>query len=94
MAIAVLTAALIAGPVQAADVSVKLADGTQGAIIQLPSVFDQCIAGLTLRGDAAVCKNIASFLVGMSNEVKSAQAEAAKAIADKAAADKAAEPAQ
>jgi hypothetical protein len=81
-------------PAKAADVSVKLADGTQNAIIQLPAVFDQCVAGLTIRGDASVCKNLATFLVGMSNEVKSAQAEAvAKAAADKATADKAAAPA-
>lgn len=83
-------ALLAASPVRAADVSLKLAEGTQSAIVQLPGVFDQCVAGITIHGDATVCKSVAGFLLGLSNEVRSAQAEVAKVAADKAAADKAA----
>ena len=91
---AIAAAALASSPVRAAEVAIKLDDGAQNAVAQLPALLDSCVAGLTIRGDAAVCRSVANFLVALGNEVKSAQAAAAKAVADdaakKAAADKAA----
>jgi hypothetical protein len=87
---AVAALIVMSAPARAADVSVKLSSDTQNAIVQLPAVLDQCVAGLTMRGDASVCKSISAFLVGMGNEVKAEAAAADKAAADKAAADKAA----
>jgi hypothetical protein len=87
---AVAAVALLSSPVRAAEVSIKLDDGAQNAVAQLPALLDSCVAGLTLRGDGAVCRSVAAFLVALGNEVKSAQASAAKAAADDAAAKKSA----
>lgn len=86
---AVAAVALLSSPVRAAEVTIKLDDGAQNAVAQLPALLDSCVAGLTLRGDGAVCRSVANFLVALGNEVKSAQAIAAKAAADDAAAKKA-----
>lgn len=96
--VAAIAALALLSPVRAAEVAIKLDDGAQSAVAQLPALLDSCVAGLTIRGDAAVCRSVANFLVALGNEVKSAQAIAAKAAADdaakKAAADaKAADPA-
>ena len=87
---AVAAAALASSSVRAAELAIKLDDGAQNAVAQLPALLDSCVAGLTIRGDAAVCRSVANFLVALGNEVKSAQSLAAKAVADKAAADEAA----
>jgi hypothetical protein len=94
-AVAALAAAVaLASPsVRCAEIAIRLDDGAQNAVAQLPSLLDSCVAGLTLRGDAAVCRSVANFLVALGNEVKSAQTVASKAADDaakKAAADKAA----
>lgn len=76
----------------ARDVSINLPVDAQQATRNLPGAFDQCIAGVTLRNDAAVCKTVANFLGALANEVTSAQAKAdaedkAKAEAEKKKAD-------
>lgn len=86
---ALAAAAMFATPALATDITVKLSPDTQNAIVQLPALLDQCIAGMAMRGDAATCKSISNFLVGMGNEVKIEAQAAAKAEADKAAAAKA-----
>lgn len=88
IAFAAMTAAALAfaAPVRATDITVKLSPDTQNAIVQLPALLDQCIAGMAMRGDAATCKSISNFLIGMGNEVKVEAQAAAKAEADKAAA--------
>jgi hypothetical protein len=92
---AVLTAPSMINAAHATDVTLKLSPDTQNSIAQLPAFLDQCVASLTMRGDATACKSISAFLVGMGNQVKleaqvEAKAEAEKAAADKVAADKAA----
>jgi hypothetical protein len=90
IAIAALAAVLITTPATATEVSLKLDDGAQNAVSQLPTLLDQCVSGVTVHGDATVCRTVSNFLAALGNEVKSAQAAAAKAAADKAAADEAA----
>jgi hypothetical protein len=89
LGLATLGLAMLA-PAKADVISVKLSDDTQKALMQLPAVFDQCVAGLTLHGEASACKSMSNFLIGMANEVNVEATAAAKAKADKAAADKAA----
>lgn len=79
--ILVLAAALIVTPALATEVSIKMEDAAQNVMLQLPSLLDQCVSGLTLRGDATVCKGVANVLNALSNDTRAAQA-AAKAAAD------------
>lgn len=79
-----IAAALIASPVCASDVSLKFDDNLQRAVSNLPAVFDQCVAALTLRGDAALCRSISILLTGISGEIKNQQAVAAKTADDEA----------
>jgi hypothetical protein len=95
--LAVAVAAALSSPTCAADVSLKLDDSAQSAVAQLPALLDQCVAGVTIRGDGSVCRSVSSFLVALGNEVRTAQAAAAKAAADDAAnkaAEKPAKPAK
>lgn len=61
----------------AKEISVKLDDNGQNAVASLPSVLDQCVAGMTLRSDAASCRLLASFLAALSNDAKAAAAREA-----------------
>jgi len=74
---------------RADEVSLKIDDGGQAAVMQMPALLDSCVAGVMMRGDAMVCKGVSNFLTAFGNDVKRAQA-AAKAASDKAAADEAA----
>jgi hypothetical protein len=90
LAIALCAAGLFAGSAitaNAKDISITLVDQAQQATHNLPAVFDQCIAGVTLRNDATTCKAVGQFLADLSNVVTTVQAKAAEA--DKAEADKA-----
>jgi len=60
------------GPAMAAEVTVKVSDQDQQAFSNLPGAVDQCVAGLQLRGDAAVCKLIAGFATEFGAKVKAA----------------------
>jgi hypothetical protein len=82
---AIAALSMLAAPARATDITVKLSPETQNAIVQLPALLDQCIAGMAMRGDAVTCKSISNFLIGMGNEVKVQAQAAAKAEADKAA---------
>lgn len=83
---AAAAALLIPAAAIAGEISVKLDDAAQNAVAQLPALLDQCVAGITMRGDPAVCRSVSNFLVALGNETRTA----AKAAADEAAADKAA----
>lgn len=89
-----VSAALAAGllvltPARAAEVSIAFDDNAQQSAFQLPVLLDQCVAGVTMRSDASVCKSVAGALNGLAIMVKTAQAKAAeKADADKAKAEK------
>jgi hypothetical protein len=69
---------VISLPVRAADVSLKFDDNLQRAVSNLPAVFDQCVAALTLRGDANLCRSISILLTGISGEIRNQQELAAK----------------
>lgn len=74
----------------ATEVSLKLDDGAQNAVAQLPSLLDQCVSSIMLRGDSTVCKSVSNFLISLANETRSVAVKAAadaKVAADKAAAD-------
>ena len=89
--IAVAAVSLSGMSARAAEISLKLDDGAQNAVSQLPALLDQCVSGVMVHGDAAVCRTVSNFLAALGSEVKSAQAAAAKkAASDKAAADEAA----
>lgn len=88
--VAACAAVLLLSPAHAGEVSVKLDDSGQNAVGQLPTLLDQCVAGLTIRGDGSVCRTVGALLVGLVNEMRTAQTAAAKAAADKATADEAA----
>jgi hypothetical protein len=97
--IVALTAALslISAASMAGEVSLKLDDSAQSAIGQLPALLDQCVAGITVHGDASVCRNVSNFLTALTNEVRATQAKkASEAAAEtrKAADEKAPEKAQ
>jgi hypothetical protein len=66
-----------AGPAMAAEVTVKISDVDQQAFGNLPVAVDQCVAGLTLRGDAQVCKLIAQFAAEFGAKVEAAAPPAA-----------------
>jgi hypothetical protein len=82
-----LSAAL---PASAAEITFRLDDSTQNAILQLPGALDNCVSGLTMRSDPTVCRSISQFLQSVAGEVKNTQAVAAKEAAEKAEAAKAA----
>ncbi len=69
-----------AGPAFAGEITVKVSDADQAAFGNLPGAVDACVAGLQLRGDAAVCKAIAAFANEFGAKVKAAvpQAEPVK----------------
>jgi hypothetical protein len=77
-------AASLTTAASAAEVSIKLDDAAQNAVGQLPTLLDQCVSGVMLRGDSTVCKSISNFLIALNNETRTA---AAKAVADAKAAD-------
>lgn len=76
----------------ARDVSITLPDTAQQATRNLPAALDQCIAGMTLRGDSSVCKTVSNFLGVLASEVGTAQAKADADDKAKAEADKKAKP--
>jgi hypothetical protein len=84
--------ALAPAAASATEVSLKLDDNAQNAVGQLPALLDQCVSGVTVHGDAAVCRTVSNFLVALGNEVRTAQATAAKIAADEKAKAEAAEP--
>jgi hypothetical protein len=88
LAAALIAAATAPIPASAAEITFKLDDSTQNAVLQLPALLDQCVAGVTMRGDATVCKSISTFLQSVGVEIRKEQI--ARAAADKAAADEAA----
>ena len=90
LAAAIAAAVLIASPVRASEITFKLDDSTQNAIGQLPTLLDSCVAGMTMRADASVCRSISQFLQSVATEVKNTQVAQAKAEAAKAEAAKAA----
>jgi hypothetical protein len=61
------------------EVTIKLSDQEQNGMASLSGAMDTCVAGLQLRGDAAMCKAIAQFGTEITAKVKAAQADAAKA---------------
>jgi hypothetical protein len=67
-------AVLITGatPVMAGEITVKVSDGDQQSFAALPGAVDQCVAGLQLRGDAAMCKAIVQFATEFGAKVKAA----------------------
>jgi hypothetical protein len=94
MTVAALALSL-ASPASSAEILIKLDDGAQNAVVQLPALLDQCVSGVMLRGDATTCKGLSNFLVLLGNVTKNSQAAAAKSEAEaKAVADKAAEDAK
>lgn len=72
-------AVLLAAPARAAEITFKLDDSTQATIIQLPAALDQCVAGMTMRADASICRSISQFLQSVVVELKNSQAEQARA---------------
>jgi hypothetical protein len=83
-------ALMVSAAAHAGEVSLKFEDSAQSAILQLPGQLDNCVAGLTIRGDATGCRAVSNFLTAIGNEIRTAQSAAAKAAADKAVADEAA----
>jgi hypothetical protein len=72
-------ALLVPGYAHASDISLPLNDTSQQAIGKLPGVLDQCVAGITVRGDPAACRLLGNLLNGLASDVQQA---AAKADAD------------
>jgi len=58
--------------VRSAEITVKVSDTDQQAFGNLPGAVDACVAGLQLRGDAAMCKLIAVFVTEFGAKVKAA----------------------
>jgi hypothetical protein len=84
--LAIALALPIAPAAMARDVSLPLNDAAQNLLTQLPTALDQCIAGVTLRGDPSICRSVSTVLSSLSAEVVKAQHaadEAAKAEAVK-----------
>jgi hypothetical protein len=63
---------LIASVGHSAEITVKVSDADQQAFGNLPGAVDACVAGLQLRGDAAMCKAIAAFANEFGAKVKAA----------------------
>lgn len=89
VALLVVTTALVM-PVRATEIALKLDDGTQNAVLQLPALLDQCVSGMTMRADASVCRSISQFLQSVAGEVRNTQTAVAKKAAEEAAAKEAA----
>ncbi len=68
----------MSAPAVAAPVPMQLSDEDQASWGLIGTLFDQCVASSTLRGDASMCRNIASYLAGFAQKVQAAKAEAAK----------------
>lgn len=66
---------IVATPAFAKDVTLTITDDDQKNWTAIAPVFDQCVAGSSLRGDASACRNIAAFLNSFSGRIA---AEAAK----------------
>lgn len=68
-----LVAAFIGlGPAMAGEITVKVSDADQQAFGNLPGAVDACVAGLQLRGDAQMCRAIATFAGEFGAKVKAA----------------------
>lgn len=57
---------------RSAEITVKVTDQDQQNFTALPGAVDQCVAGVTMRGDAAACKLIAQFATEFAAKVKAA----------------------
>jgi hypothetical protein len=67
-----IAAMLAAWPAMAGEITIKVSDADQQAFGNLPGAVDACVAGLQLRGDAAMCKAIAAFANEFGAKVKAA----------------------
>lgn len=94
IAAALAALVVLSSPVRAGEITLKLDDNAQNAVGQLPGLLDQCVAGVTMRADASVCRSVSTFLTAMVNEVKTTQAASEKAAADEAAKKTADKPAK
>lgn len=56
----------------AAEITVKVTDQDQQNFTALSGAVDQCVAGVTMRGDAQACKLIAQFATEFGAKVKAA----------------------
>ncbi len=73
MRIAIGLAMLLAvSGARAAEITMKVTDADQAAFGNLAGAVDACVAGLQLRGDAAMCKAIAAFASDFGGRVKAA----------------------
>lgn len=70
---AILLLAITVTTAHADEISIKLSDQDQTNIVALPVALDQCIAGVTLRADYAVCRLIGQALNGLSQAVLAAK---------------------
>lgn len=82
---AALAASFIAAPSRAVEISLKLDDGAQSALAQLPAMLDSCVAALALRNEPASCRQMSVVMAALSNELRNAHAAAAKAAAEESA---------
>jgi hypothetical protein len=67
-----LVALLAVSGVDAAEITLKVSEADQAALGMLPGAVDACVAGLQLRGDAQMCKAIATFATDFVAKVRAA----------------------